>query len=118
MFKKKFAGQGRTIGDGPKPPPAPTVRPKADLSVANVKFEFRFRDTVHRRDAQFQISQSLAELYNWLEANVFATVDGLEVVQAFPRAVIPRDPSRALASMQIKGQVLLQVNFTRAVLRS
>jgi hypothetical protein len=84
--------------------------------VANVKFEFRIKDKIQRRDAQFAISQSLAELYEWLEANVFATVDGLEVIQAFPRAVIPRDTSRALASMQIKGQVLLQVNFTRATL--
>jgi hypothetical protein len=117
MFKKKFAGQGRTVGDAPKPPPAQAARPKADLNVANVKFEFRIRDKIQRRDAQFEISQSLAELYEWLEANVFITVDGLEVVQAFPRAVIPRDTSRALASMQIKGQVLLQVNFTAATFR-
>jgi hypothetical protein len=119
MFSRNpFRGQARSLADAPPPPiQTTTPRAKSDPGVAAVRFEVRIKDKMERRDAKFNTSQPLSDLYDYLEREVFESVTDLQITQAFPRAVIPRDAERNLASMSIRGQVLLQVGFKDAQLR-
>jgi hypothetical protein len=119
MFKKNpFRGTPRNLGDAPPPPiQTTTPRPKTDPTLATVKFEFQIKGKVERRDAKFNTAQSLSELYDYLENEVFQSVTDLEITQTVPRTVLPRDAEKNLASMNIRGQVLLQVTFKDARLR-
>jgi hypothetical protein len=109
FLKKNFSGPGRSLGEAPAKPAAPPPRVQKDPHAAEVKFEIRLDGKVERKDGKFTISQPLADLYTYLEQEIFQTVEGLEIFQPYPRALIPRDTEKALASMQIKGTVLLQV---------
>jgi hypothetical protein len=119
MFEKSaFRGKPRSLADAPPPPVSTTsLWPRADPKLASVRFEFRIKDKLERHDAKFNTSQSLSELYAYLENGVFQSVTDLEIIQSYPRAVIPRDADQNLASMNVKGQVLLQVTFRDAKLR-
>ena len=119
MFSKKpFKGTARTLSDQQiKPAVAPAPAKKTDPGIVNVKFELRIGGQVKRIDSKFATQQKLSSLYVYLENEVFEQVSKLEIVQAFPRAIIPNDDTKSLAAMGLKRQVLLQVNFESGKLR-
>jgi hypothetical protein len=104
-----FSGPSRSLIHHASKPPVQTTRPRKDPHFAEVKFEIRMNGQVDRKDGQFAISQPLADLYSYLEQEVFDMVDGLEIFQPYPRQLIPRAYEKALASMKIEGTVLLHV---------
>lgn len=110
-MKKAFSGNARTLDDESKKLVKAAPKPKADPNIVSVKFEFQYNGAPKRVDTKFAISQKAVDLYIYLEEDVFLNPDGLEVVQSFPKMSIPRDETKTLGALKLRGQVLLQVRF-------
>ena len=100
----RVGGQPRQFGQQP--------RPSAPSRIANVRFQIRNEGKIITVDAKFATSEKLTALYEFLEQEVFESVQGLEIMNSFPRMILPRDDTLALAGQQITGQVILQVNIS------
>lgn len=101
-------GQPKTFADVRKVP-------KATPKVAKIKFDIRANKTIFQIEAMFATSEKLSAIYEFLETEIFAKAEKIEVLQTFPRAVIPRDNDKTLVSYKITGSTMLQVNATGAV---
>ncbi|OHT14962.1 hypothetical protein TRFO_14623 [Tritrichomonas foetus] len=85
--------------------------------TANIRFTIPINKEIVTAEAKFATSEPLEALYLYLEKEVFKSVDSLEIRQTFPTTPIPRDPNKALASMKIHGQVMLQVTAVNPKLK-
>jgi uncharacterized membrane protein (DUF485 family) len=100
MFVGERTRQEKTFADVRKPV-------KVQPLVANVKFQIMLDKTTVNAEAKFQTSESLADLYGYLEKEVFKSVNSFEL--RFMNTPIPRDPSVTLASQKICGSIMLTV---------
>ena len=106
---------------GPQPPrefgsrPAPKPVPK----VAKVRFQISLHGKIINAESEFQTSEMASALYEFLETHVFNSVEDLAILSLYPRMLIPRDNTKALAAYKISGSIVLQVNCKdNAVLKS
>ena len=111
MSKKAFSGPSKTLSDQKIEAPKPAPKPKSDPNVLCAKFEFQIDGKTKRVDSKFAIAQKAIDLYTFLEEDVFLNPEGLEILQSYPKLVIPRDENKTLGSLKLRGQVLLQVHF-------
>lgn len=111
MKKSPFSGQSRTLSDKKVEPAKPAPKPKSDPNVLTAKFEFQINGKTQRVDSKFAIGQKAIDLYTFLEEDIFLNPEGLEIIQSYPKMVIPRDENKTLSSLKLRGQVLLQVHF-------
>ena len=117
---KKGDLKGLRVGSNVAPKTFADVnRPKSKPppNTASIRFTIPIGKEITTVDARFQTSESLQALYDYLEKDVFQSVDSLEIRQTFPTTVIPREPNRTLASLKLHGQVMLQVNAVNPVLK-
>ena len=112
MKKSPFSGTGRTVSEEKVQQPKAPPKPKADPNILSVKFEFQYDGKMNRVESKFAISQKAIDLYTFIEQDVFIDPENLEIVQSFPKLVIPRDENKTLGQFKLRGQVLLQVHFT------
>lgn len=110
-MSKAFSGPSRTLSDKKVEAPKPAPKQKSDPNILSAKFEFQIDGKTQRVDSKFAIAQKAIDLYTFLEEDVFLNPEGLEIIQSFPKLVIPRDENKTLGSLKLRGQVLLQVHF-------
>lgn len=82
---------------------------RAQPLTANVKFNISSKGPTCFAEAKFATSEKLSALYTFLDTEVFSHVGQYEIIQPYPRAVIPRDDEKTLASQKICGHVMFQV---------
>lgn len=106
--------KGMSVGSKVKPKTFADARPAARQQplIANVKFVIQHGGKIINTEAKFQTCEKLSALYEFLEKDVFESVEKFEIRQTFPATVIPRDDSKALAAMKICGSVMLNVVVT------
>jgi hypothetical protein len=78
--------------------------------VANVRFVITHDGKTVTAEAKFQAAEPCAALYTFLEANVFASVEKIDV--KFMTQVISRGDALTLASQKIAGPIMLNVFVT------
>jgi hypothetical protein len=106
-----------SVGSGVKPKTFADVRPQQAPRplTANIKFTIQIQGPPVTVEAKFRTAESLADLYTFLEENVFESVQAFEIKQSYPQVVLPRDPGAPLASKKISGPVMLIVTVTPPV---
>lgn len=112
--------KGMRVGTGVQPKTFADVnrgKGKAPPTTANIRFHILINKDIVTVEAKFATNESVESLYTYLEQEVFASVSKLEIKNTFPQAVIPRDPSKTLASYKLHGQIILQVTATDAKLK-
>lgn len=82
---------------------------RAQPLTANIKFNIQSKGPTCFAEARFATSEKLSALYTFLETEVFTQVCQYEIIQPYPRSVIPRDDEKTLASQKISGHVMFQV---------
>ena len=97
-------GQPKTFADVRK---VPKVTPR----VAKIKFDIRANKTIFQIEAMFATNETINAVYEFLQTEVFAQYGNIEVIQTFPRQVLPPD-GKSLVSLKITGSTMLQVNVT------
>lgn len=103
--------QPKTFADVNKP------KSKPPPTTANIKFNILVKKQIYTVEAKFATSEPLENLYTYLEKEVFSSVSNLEIRNSYPQTVIPRDPNKPLASLKLRGQVMLQVSASDAKLK-
>ena len=97
-------GQPKTFADVRKVP-------KATPKVTKIKFDIRANKTIFQIEAMFATNETINAIYEFLETEVFSKFGAIEVIQTFPRQVLPRD-GKTLVALKLTGSTMLQVNVT------
>ena len=85
--------------------------PKAIPLIAKIKFDIRAESTIFTVEAQFATKETIDAVYEFLETEVFEKFGTIEVIQTFPRQVLPRD-GKTLVALKLTGSTMLHVNVT------
>lgn len=84
---------------------------KATPLVAKIKFDIRANKTIFSIEAQFATKETIDDVYEFLEKEIFEECEKIEIFNTFPRQLIPKD-GKTLAQLKITGSVMLAVVAT------